>query len=1615
MSEIDQRIARLSPEQRALLEKRLGGAGGAPAAAGREAIAIVGAACRFPGEASDLDAFWRLLRSGTDAVVRVPTERWDADALFDEDPTAAGKISSRWGGFISNVGRFDADFFGISPREAVEMDPQQRILLEVAFDALDHAGMTREAITGGKMGVFVGVHGHASDYLLLQNENLEELDSFSGTGAAHNLLAGRLSYTLDTHGPAVVIDTACSSSLVAVHLAVQSLRLGESTSALVGGVNLILTPNFTIAASRMHMLAPDGRCKAFDVRADGFVRSEGCGAVVLKKLSDALADGDSILAVIRGSAINQDGHTNGITAPNGLAQRQVIESALADASIAGHSIGFVEAHGTGTALGDPIELEALGATIGKQHVGADPCYVGSVKTNIGHLEGAAGIAGLIKAALVLHHGEIPPNLHFTGLNPHIRVGGTRFKFPAAVEKWQSTGPRRAGLSSFGWSGTNAHLILEEAPTQARKAGAEASAALRVLTMSARSAEGLAATARLFHERLGSGSPADLDDFCFTAAVRRTHYDYRIAAVGRSADALRAEIETALKSDIASRKSAGAPRIAFVFPGHGAQWVGMGRALLDSEPIFRDAMMRCDDAIRLEGGWSILEQIRAPDESSRFDDVEVAQPVLFAFGVALAELWKSWGIVPDAVLGHSMGEVAAAHVAGTLSLADAARIICRRSRLLQQVAGRGGMMLVELSTDEAQQAIAEFDGQLVIGAMNGPRSSVLAGDHHALDKVALTLGSRDVYCRIVKGSPAGHSHLVEPLKQTLLDEIASIKPIATDVTIYSTVTARAEGGEVFDACYWVRNFREPVRFLDTVRALLRDEFDVLIEMSPHPILSSVVRDIVQEEVESSPESSADRVAVREVLALPSLRRDEDDHEVLYTSLARLYERGSSVQWKRVLPKAAVARLPSYPWQRQRYWLTRTSKHYDQARHADGDRGSSPNRYLARIKVADWLYNASWLEAQLPRAREAGRRWILVANKESPSMALAIALDEKLRLRGGDSQVIFIEGNFAAALDRARLDCGPWSGVIHCAALDATPTSAVTAASLAAEPVPGAASLLEVVRSLDSRAWAGDPKLWIVTRGATVVHDADREVLAVAQAPVRGLARVVEAEHPTRYASCVDLDASAALDEQVTQFEAELACGGDEPAVALRGGKRLVQRLTCLTKADAGRPINFRADSCYLITGGLGGIGLFVARWMIAQGARHLTILGRTTLPARAEWRALEASAPSPVGARVAAILELEALGAAVHYFPVDVSDAKALTAVLDQWRADVRPSIRGVIHTAAVIDDQLLTELDPHSIERVFGAKAVGAWLLDNAIPDADWFVLFSSLASIWPAPGHANYAAANAFLDALGQYRSGKGKHALSVSWGLWTDIGFASTLGGREAQRRFAEHGVHGFSPSDGLLALEALLASGVPYAAVLNADREQFAKGYGGLEPWPLLRGFTGRPGVGISRPNDSSSPAEVPFVTQYRRAEIAQRASLLQKRIGQHVATVLKLDVPLDTQRPLGEYGLNSILGLELRHRLERDLALRLSATLIWNHPTLAALAAHLQTRLDMDSAAATAESATRGREEIARSVPTAIASAAKGNVGSRVSQVEDISDDAAIEALRAFPGRKARDER
>jgi myxalamid-type polyketide synthase MxaC len=1585
MSEIGQRIAKLPPEQRALLKKRLAGEAAAAPNAEREPIAIVGAACRLPGGVNDLDAFWRMLRGGVDGITTVPPDRWDADLLFDQDPTAAGKIASRWGGFIDGVDEFDAGYFGISPREAMEMDPQQRIVLETAVDALDNAGIAGASLAGTAMGVFVGVHGHSSDYLLLQNENLDELDTFSGTGAAHNLLAGRLSYVLDTHGPAVVIDTACSSSLVALHLAVQSVRAGESSSALVAGVNLILTPNFSIAASRMHMLARDGRCKAFDHAADGFVRSEGCGGVVLRRLSDAMSDGDMILAVIRGSAINQDGHTNGITAPNGLAQRRVIDSALANAGVSPASIGFVEAHGTGTSLGDPIEIEALAATVGRPVDGAPPCFVGSVKTNIGHLEGAAGIAGLIKAALVLRHGETPPNLHFTKLNPHIKTEGTRLRFPVQAEPWpRGDTPRRAAVSSFGWSGTNAHVILEEAPAPAVTPVQEKAVAhdVRVLPISGFDAEAAAAMARKLAGRLRAQPPLKVDDVCFTAAMRRSHHNCRLAVVGRSSEDLARAIDAALGEGAEPRAATDKPRIAFVFPGHGAQWAGMGQTLLQREPAFQDAIARCDAAIAAEAGWSLIEQIAAPAAAARFAAAEIAQPAVFAFGVALAELWASWGVVPDAVVGHSMGEVAAAYVAGALSLTDATRIICRRSRLLQQVAAQGGMLLTDLSEQEARREIAAFEGRLSIGAVNGPRSTVLAGDHDAIETIGAELTAREMFCRVVPGSPPGHSHLVAGFGAALIADIAGVTPRAGTVPFYSTVTANRLAGERLLPPYWASNLCQPVRFQDAVYSLLRVGINTLVELGPHPVLAPAVSDII---AAAPRDGGSDQSGSVDVVVLPSLRRNEDDHEVLYDTVARLYERGSDIRWPALAPRRGQAiALPPYAWQRKRYWLTRTS-----ARRETTAPAAAPAE--ASADVSEWLYTAAWTEAPAGvgnLARPAGR-FIIVAGHADPSVTFATALEAALKAVGDQAMVISGDDQ-AAELDRASNGAGEWSGIIHCAALDATPTDAISLASLTADPVPGRESLLASVRSLDTGAWKGKPRLWVVTRGATVVSADDRVGLAVAQAPLSGLARVIHVEHPALFSAWIDVDANATLGDQADNVMAALGSDGGEPALAFRGGRCHLERLAPLAESPAPPAVTFRADAGYLITGGLGGVGLLAARWAIARGARHLLIVGRTLLPPRAQWRAVSADPASPVGARVAAICELEALGATVHYVAADVGDASALERVLTHWRDEARPPLRGIVHSAAVGDQKLLTELGRESIDRVFGVKARAAWLLHSMVAEADWLLLFSSMGSVMASAGIGDYAAANAFVDALAHYRHGLGRLGPSVSWGQWNEVGLAATDEVREVSERFyAEQSIRGFAAADGLRALDALLGRPVPHALVLNIERAELAKRES-TEIWPLLRSLSSSP-----RPGAAAVVRDV-FAERLRGADPATIATLLRERISVHVATVLKLeDARLDVNKPLGEYGLNSLMALELRVRLERDLALRLPASLVFNYPTINALAEHLLSRLGHHAVPSPQAMTTSER----------MSAGGPGNAGGRVTELEGLSDAAALAALLA----------
>ncbi len=907
----------LPPLQRALLAiKELRARLEASERAKTEPIAVIGLGCRFPGGADSPEAFWRLLRDGIDAVTTVPADRWDGDALYDPDFLVSGKINTREAGFLDQVDRFDAAFFGISPREAAHMDPQQRLLLETAYEALEAAGQPLEQLAGSQTGVFVGIHSSSSDYALLQYEDPAIIDMHTSTGTAHSIVANRLSYVFDWQGPSLAVDTACSSSLVTIHLACQSLRNRDCDMALAGGVNLILTPEFTISASKMQALSPDGRCKTFDAAADGFGRGEGCGVIVLKRLSDALAGDDPILAVIAGSAVNQDGATNGLTAPNGLSQQDVIRRALAMAGVEPSQISYVETHGTGTVLGDPIEVEALAEVIGPPRPDGRACVLGSVKTNIGHLEGAAGIAGLIKVILALRHETIPRHLHFKQLNPHISLVNTPFVIPTTELPWPAGADRYAGVSSFGFGGTNAHIIVGEAPRAPVAEAGETleSAPVCLLPLSARSEPALKELAQAYQTLL-AGEGVALADVAYTAGQRRSHHTHRLAVVGHTpaviAERLAAFLHGETHADLAAGSSRPAAQrgLAFVFSGQGAHLLGMGRDLLAAEPVFRDKITECDALLRPHAGWSLLEELTAAPEASRLESNAVAQPAIFAVQVALAALLRSWGIEPEAVVGHSVGEVAAAHVAGILSLPDAIRVIYHRGRVIQQATGSGRMAAVSLSQAAAEQLLAGYQGRLSLAAVNSPVSTILSGEPVALEAVIAELGP-DGFGRMLPAvNYASHSHVMEPYSRELTRSLAGLTPQPAAIPVYSTVSGSLARAGDYDAGYWGRNLRQPVLFAPALAALAADGPAAFLEIGPHPLLTVPMSQCLERS---------------DAAVLTTLRRDQPERDSLLRSAAVLYAQGYSIRWSAVNPPGALTRLPGYPWQRRRFWVKAPSR-------------------------------------------------------------------------------------------------------------------------------------------------------------------------------------------------------------------------------------------------------------------------------------------------------------------------------------------------------------------------------------------------------------------------------------------------------------------------------------------------------------------------------------------------------------------------------------------------------------------------------------------------------------------------------------------------------------------
>uniref|UniRef100_UPI0038B729FD type I polyketide synthase n=1 Tax=Actinokineospora bangkokensis TaxID=1193682 RepID=UPI0038B729FD len=1456
-----------------------------------EPIAVVAAACRYPGGVASPADLWRLVADGSDAVGPFPDDRgWQ----LGDTPFAAE------GGFLYDAGRFDPGFFGISPREALVMDPQQRLLLETSWEALERGGVDPHALRGSATGVFVGVM--YSDYASQLHRMPEGAEAYLSTSASSSVASGRIAYTLGLEGPALTIDTACSSSLVAMHLAAHALRTGECTMALAGGVTVMSTPSTFFAFNSQRGLAGDGRCKAFADAADGTGWSEGVGVLLLEKLSDARANGHPVLAVLRGSAVNSDGASSGLTAPNGPSQQRVILSALRSAGLGPADVDVVEAHGTGTTLGDPIEAQALLATYGQDRSGGDPLWLGSVKSNLGHTQAAAGVAGVIKVIEAMRHGVLPPTLHVDAPTSQVDWTAGSVELLTESRPWPEVDrPRRAAVSSFGVSGTNAHLILEQGDPVAAPAP-DAGSGPVPLVLSARSREALRAQAGQIAEVL----PAlPLRSAALSLATNRALLDHR--AVALSADAVRALAADESHPLLVRGTGGETGKTVFVFPGQGSQWVGMARELAASSEVFAARLAECDAALSEFKDWSLDEAL---GDAALLERVDVVQPVLWAVMVSLAAVWRSWGVEPAAVVGHSQGEIAAAVVAGALSLEDGARVVALRSKVLRRLAGKGGMVSVAAGVEAVRGRIAGFGERLSVAAINGDSAVVVSGEPSALDELVAGCEADGVRAKRIPVDYASHSAQVDELRDELAEVLAPVRPRAGSVPVYSTLTGRVEDGSVMGAGYWFDNLRSTVEFAGAVERLAEDGFGTFVECSPHPVLTMAL-----------PEG---------VLAVGSLKRDDGGLSRMLLSLGELVVRGLRPDWTALLPGATRVDLPTYPFQRAHYWPEPAEPVEPAADPADEEFWRAVTAHdadaLARVldldpaaplsevapallalrrrgrdaaAIAGWRYQVQWRPVVAPPAAPTGT-WLLITPEWPDPVFAAVA--DALTARGA---TVVTEEVDAGAADRASLTelvarHGHLDGVLSALAVDEGPHPEHPSA------VAGHTATLALLQALGDAG--STAPLWCLTQDAVTTDTG----AAPEQALVWGLGRVAAQEYPERWGGLLDLPAE--LDDRTaTLLATALAGGTGEDQLALRPGSLLGRRIT---RAAVPEGEGWRPRGTVLVTGGTGGLGAQTARWLATAGAEHLVLLSRRGLDA-------------PGAAELAA--ELAATGVRVDVTACDVTDRAALAAVVDGLE------LTAVVHTAAVLDDGVLDSITPERIARVLAVKRDATRHLHELTlgRDLDAFVLFSSMSGTFGASGQGNYAPGNAFLDAFAHHRRAIGLPATALAWGPWAGGGMADGPVGELARR-------HGLPAMDPELAVRAMAtAVGADTAVALaDIDWERFFVAMTATRTSHVLREVPE-----VRRLLEVQAPAPAaPAAPVARRA--SSREALLDV-VRSAVAAILGYTGPeaVDAERSFHDLGFDSVTAVELRNRITGATELKLPVTLVFDHPTPAALADHL----------------------------------------------------------------------
>ncbi|MCE3011723.1 MAG: SDR family NAD(P)-dependent oxidoreductase, partial [Proteobacteria bacterium] len=1354
-------------------------------------IAILGLHCHLPGNSYDPDAFWDLLMKGTDGTCNVPHDRWDVDRFYDPDRNGVeGKMYTKRGGFV-DLYDFDPTFFDISPREAKMMDPQQRLILEVAWKALENANIVPKSLVGTQTGVYIGVAQSEYGYILSQTNDKIDSGLYLTTGSSVNVISGRLSYVLGLQGPSMSIDTACSSSLVAIHTACQGLRNNDCNLSISGGVNVILSPMGHISLSKAQALSPDGHCKTFDASADGYSRAEGCGIIIMKRLQDAYDDGNAVHAIISGSAVSQDGASSGLTVPNGLAQESLLRKALTNAGVEPNQVDYIETHGTGTPLGDPIEVAAIGRVFG---VDRDrPLVIGSVKSNIGHTESAAGVTSLIKTVLAMQRECIPANLHFNMLNSQIDLDSMSACIPTKPMPWSRDikRVRYAGISSFGFSGTISHLILKEAPKEAVGQSALPKGIPALITLSAKSEESMEELVRKYQEHLAKHPDQSINDIAYTSNIGRSHFtQHRLAVIASDHEEMRKKVGDP-KLLIAPLQSAKKNhKIAFLFTGQGSQYLNMAKDLYDAQPVFKETLDQCASILARYLKTPLLDLIFSKEgdnqeyKESTLDQTENAQPTLFAIEYALAKLWESWGVTPDFVMGHSVGEYVAATVSGVMTLEDGLKMIAMRGKLMQnQPLGVGGMLAItNMDAEHVESMISSYrkehtEHTVEIASFNGPRQIVVSGDLDALSNISEMLKSnKDVRFKLLPVSHAFHSRLMEPMLEEfgLIASTIVYKEPNHKCSLVSNLTGKQlyvdgsdkkgynEINEINDQ-YWKQHVVNPVRFADGMRTLQDCDCTIYIEIGAHSVLTPLAIQSANE----NPNTPS--------LWLSSLIRGKPNMQTLLDCVGKLYVNGIDINWQQFhAPYARFYKkvlLPTYPFQRQRFW---------------------PNVLAATTEsessndIKNWFYQIDWeprpLSPELLQSKIEGC-WIVFAQnslmcndlidcfmRNGPCSVVTVTPGDEFQKISKNSYQINVQersdyDKLFTELLNAETNVRSVEGVVHLWTLQTTAhLDNIQEKDIRDAQDFGSRSLLYISQSMIEKKLSPIPKMCVVTSN---IHAVTKDQpINICQTTINGLLRSIRIEYPDFMIKHLDLDQDATFESLVCdEVQHMYTCTENkEVEIAYRQGTRYVSQIVQHKKYTPTLDLTFDTNASYLITGGMGGLGLKVCQWLVSKGVKYIILLGR--------------SQPNNALSLVSDLIG--ATFTTIKIVQADVADKLQVKALL-QDVLHTMPPIKGIYHAAGLSRLCKIPGEAWDAFSSLYNTKIWGLWnlsvLTESLCGPLDHLVLFSSIASALGGGGQSSYASANSFLDGFSHWRAQKGLNTLAINWGPWGEVGMASDL----------------------------------------------------------------------------------------------------------------------------------------------------------------------------------------------------------------------------------------------